>query len=177
MPAPIVEEEKPTLAPRRSEAKATAPKKTPAESSSLGKFEGTWTGSAPDNSAPTHHTGQFSNVLVIKNGSASLTTNATRSLLPGQVWTGASAGYETVSTTMARWRWSSNDLRVDGSNLRIKWPAGQLIDWSPKVVLSAEAVEKVKASDKPKTSVYTLSGNQLTREFDANGGVTYSRAK
>jgi len=178
LPAPIQEiPESPTLIQKHSPEPKLVRSRQASDSSSdpVRRFDGAWSGSRTTNGA--HHTDVVQNLLKIRGGdrTASITSTVTQTLVPGQVWGNVPEAYQTTSPIVLKYVYSSNDLRVDGSNLRIRWPAVPLADWSPKTIPAA--VIQPIATGRASMSVYTLHGNELTREFDSNGGVTYKRAK
>src|SRR6266403_1682925 len=112
LPAPIVEES-PTPAASKRQVNAAPKRNDTADTSALGKFEGTWAGSAPYK-GDTGAIGQYWYTLVVKNGKASSTMTFKKSLLPGKTWSDTVEGYETASPIMIKWSFSSTDLKVDG---------------------------------------------------------------
>ena len=181
LPAPITEvQETPApsaAAPSPAKAKPAPRAKDSTDTSrdSLRKFDGTWSGNTTVNSA--HHTNVYQILMIIRESErvASGTTTLTQTLVPGQVWANLPENYQALSPIVLKYAHSSHDLRVDGSNLRVRWPASELLDWSPKTI--PFAIIQPLATDPARMSVYTLHNNQLTREFDSNGGMTYTRVK
>jgi hypothetical protein len=176
LPAPILEEEKPAATPAKPKAiKHQEPSASSDTSHKSGRgFDGTWTGGSSVKDTGASGTLKFT--LVIKGKSAENTQDYTVTLAATQPsWTGNLEPYNTVRSLYRKWSWSSTDLTVDGSNLRIRWPAARLVDWSPKTI-PLNIIQSV--SNQPaKVSVYTLKGDQLTRDFDSQGGITYNRAR
>jgi hypothetical protein len=125
----------------------------------------------------SQHTSAYQILMIIRESArvASATTTLTQTLVPGQIWSNLPENYRAISPIVFKYAQSSNDLRVDGSNLRIRWAASELVDWSPKTI--PFTVMQPLAAVPARISVYTLHINQLTREFDSNGGVTYTRVK
>jgi hypothetical protein len=175
LPAPILE-------PEGTPAPAAAPKAPRSQSASadtnrdsLRKFDGTWKG--PFSQTYSTETQVSQNVLVIQDGGQRASLEGTLVRTPIKGWNDMPTEYSTTALTF-RWRFVSKDLKLDGSNLRIRWEAPQLIDWSPKAFSPAQIEElKRKAAKESRVSVYTLRGNQLTREFDTQGGAIYTRVK
>ena len=134
LPAPIAEEPTPAPAPR---AKATAARTRSDESSgvsSLDRFNGTWKWSGSGTGKNGNFT-QFTYLLVIRNGnSAVLTIDTTGTLGQNATWTNLPAPYNAQSPLHLRVTKRSSDLRPEGSNLRINWPAAEVNDWSPKSI-------------------------------------------
>jgi hypothetical protein len=180
LPGPIVEEQpSPSVASEQKKAKSTkAAAATPepnAGSKSIQRFIGTWKGySSKDSSSATH---RRENVLIIEDGGHRASLERTATLTPTDHWKDVPKEYS-KNPAILKWRCVSTDLKLDGSNLTIRWEPFQLVEWSREMV-STELIQKLKTKEGTgKTvSVYTLHGNQLTREFDPKGGVTYTRAK
>jgi hypothetical protein len=175
LPAPILE-------PEGTPAPAAAPKTPRSQSASadtsrdsLQKFDGTWKGRSSETDSKATKVTQ--NVLVIQNSARRASLEQTITSTPTIAWAEVPKEYSTATLT-SRWRSASTDLKLDGSNLRIRWEPSQLIDWSPKAFSPAQ-LEQIKktANQTVKSSVYTLRGNQLTREFDTQGGAIYTRVK
>jgi hypothetical protein len=109
--------------------------------------------------------------LVVQEKNATLTAIVTSTLTGGEYWTNLPEEYNTISPFSFKCVWSSTDLTVEGANLRIRWPAGQTLDWNPKT-LPFSAIQPL-ATAAPGMSVFTLHGDQLTREFDRPGSATF----
>lgn len=178
LPAPVLEEEKPTATP--SKPKAAKQKESLGGASEAGQkstrgFDGTWSGSW--SGTFQGESVQKRATLVIRGGNtAEVTDEITSTLGPNQqVWGNLPEPYNAIRTLTRKWKSVSSDLSVNGSNLRVRWPGGQLLDWSPKTI-PYNVIEPI-SKYAPAISVYTLKGNQLTREFDSNGGVVYNRMK
>jgi hypothetical protein len=175
VPAPIFDEASPTPVPRTTKPKSITQKPESAKATSGGeKFAGAWKGDSTSSTAQVSETNQ--NVLIIQNGVNKASMDTTRTVTPLTPWNDLPAEYSNTPIVW-KWRWFSTDLKLDGSNLRIRWAPPQLIDWSPKVFSSTQIDAIKKASNLSRMSVYTLRGDQLTREFDSQGGITYSRLK
>ena len=174
LPAPIIDESTPVPS-KSTSAHKTAESTPPAASRSAQQFDGTWKG--PYSQTYSGESLASQNVLVIEAGARRASLEVTLTRTSTDHWKDVPTEYSTTPLTF-RWRFVSRDLKLDGSNLRIRWEAPQLIDWSPKAFSPAqiEEIKKTAAKNK-KISIYTLRGNQLTREFDSQGGATYTRVK
>ncbi len=177
-PAPIVEDVTPTPTASKTTRKTpeSAERKPPSASNhSALQFDGTWKG--PYSQTYSGESQASQNVLVIEDGARRASLEVTLTRTPTDHWKDVPTEYSTTPLTF-RWRFVSRDLKLDGSNLRIRWEAPQLIDWSPKAFSPAQIEEIKKAGAKNKLiAIYTLRGNQLTREFDSKGGATYTRVR
>lgn len=174
-PAPIYEESSSTPVPRVSAHKpATQQSASTKPASGTEKFVGTWQGNASQRNDKVSFV--FENIMTIQNRGKSASLELTQTGTPLTHWTDMPEGY-TTSPIITKWRTDSNDLTLDGSNLRIRWAPWKLVDWSPKVFSSAQIDTLKNAANLRQMSVYTLRGNQLTREFDSQGGVVYNRIK
>jgi len=174
-PAPIHEQATPTPVPRTARPKpATQESASTKALSATEKFVGSWKGNFSQSNA--QESGTSENLLIIQSGgkSASLECNWTRT--PVVPWSDMPEEYSTTPL-ITKWRAGSTDLKLDGSNLRIRWGPWQLIDWSPKVLSAAQIDALKNSANLARMSVYTLKGNQLTREFDSQGGTTYTRVR
>lgn len=171
-PAPIVESPASTPAPARPKPKA--PKVQNSKPASVTpSFAGTWSATVTNRGEQSTSTSQLT--LVIQQKSASLTEIVTSTLTNGEYWTNVAEDYNTVPQFSLKYAWSSTDLMIEGTTLRIRWPAGQTLDWAPKSIpFSAFQAIAVAA---PFVSVFTLHGDQLTREFDRPGYPTFFRVK
>jgi hypothetical protein len=99
----------------------------------------------------------------------------TSTLTGGEYWSNLPEEYNTVSPFSFKCVWSSTDLTIKGANLRIRWPAGQTLDWNPKTI-PFSAIQPLTVTA-PSMSVFTLHGDQLTREFDRPGSATFQRLR
>jgi hypothetical protein len=114
--------------------------------------------------------------MVIQEKSASLTEIITNALTRADgYWNNIPAPYNTVSPFDMKYLWSTTDLSIDGANLRVRWPAGKLMDWNPKTI-PFNVIQPLAAAP-PAASVFTLHGDQLTRELDTPGRVTFQRVR
>jgi hypothetical protein len=141
------------------------------------QFDGTWEGTLAEiKSGGTKRT-KF--VLVIPNGARSASLEAMVTSTPTTFWNDVPTEYSKSPFTF-RYRSVSTDVKLDGSNLRVRWEPDQLVEWSPRVLPQAtieEAKKQTVVAQGDRISVYTLRGDQLTREFDSKGGATYTRVK
>ena len=173
LPAPIIEESTP--APSKSTSPHETAESTPtAASRSAQQFDGTWKG--PYSQTYSSESQASQNVLIIQDGARTASLESTLIRTPTDHWSDVPTEYSTTPLTF-KWRFVSRDLKLDGSNLRIRWEAPQLLDWTPKAFTSAQIEQMKKAANQTVQAVYTLRGNQLTREFDTQGGATYTRVK
>jgi hypothetical protein len=114
--------------------------------------------------------------MVIQEKSASLTEIITNALTRADgYWSNIAAPYNTVSPFDTKYLWSTTDLSIDGANLRVRWPAGKLMDWNPKTI-PFNVIQPLAVAP-PAASVFTLHGDQLTRELDTPGRVTFQRVR
>jgi len=171
-PAPIVESPASTAAPARPKPKT--PKTQNSKPTTVTpSFAGTWSASVTHRGEQSTSTSQLT--LVIQQKSASLIEISTNTLTGGEYWESVEEDYNTVPQFSLKYAWSSTDLVIEGTTLRIRWPAGQALDWTPKTIpFSAFQALAVAA---PLITVFTLHGDQLTREFDRPGLPTFYRIK
>jgi hypothetical protein len=176
-PAPIREEATPTQTP------IAKPKTVPerARSKTTGdqshQFDGTWKGTRSESDSGGTRTTKY--VLVIRNSARSASVEQMVTGTPTTSWNDMPTEYS-KSPLIFKWRSVSTDLKLDGSNLRVRWEPIQLVEWSPKglPLATIEAAKKQSAGAQgARISVYTLRGDQLTREFDSDGRTTYTRVK
>jgi hypothetical protein len=171
-PAPIIES--PATTPAPTKPKQKAPRiKSEKPSSSSGQFSGTWTATVTSRTEEATTIRQLT--LIIQEKSASLMEIVTSTLTGGEYWSNLPEEYNTVSPFSFKCVWSSTDLTVEGANLRIRWPAGQTLDWNPKT-MPFSAIQPLTVTA-PSMSVFTLHGDQLTREFDRPGSATFQRLR
>jgi hypothetical protein len=171
-PAPIIETP-PTPAPARPKPKPPRVKGE-TEATASNKFVGTWTATVTTRSDSTLTTRQLK--MVIQEKSASLTEIVTNTLTTaGGFWNNVPEPYNTVSPFNLTCVWSTTDFSIDGANLRIRWPAGQTLDWNPKT-MPFSAIQALAVAA-PASSVFTLHGDQLTRELDKPGCPAFQRIK
>lgn len=110
--------------------------------------------------------------LVIKNGNiAERIAESTGTLAPGKKWPDLTEPYNSISPLYTKWTKKSTDLKLEGSNLRIQWPADTLTDWAPKTIPYG-----VLSKLKPSSVVYILNGDQLIAT-DGKTSTTYTRAR
>ena len=174
LPAPIREETTPTQTPiPKPKTVPERPKPKIIDNRST-QFDGIWKGTYSKKMGSSV-TSTSHNILVMRNGARGASFEGTTTLLTGTFWPDVPIEYSKSPFTL-KMRSVSTDLKLDGSNLRIRWEPRQVIDWSPKMLSTAQ-VEKVKNAAESANEIYTLRGDQLTREFDSNGGVTYTRTK
>ena len=171
-PAPIVESPASTPAPARPKPKTPRPQNSKPTSVTPG-FAGTWSATVTKRGEQSTSTSQIT--LVIQQKSASLTEVVTNTLTNGEYWSHVAEDYNTVPQFSLKYAWTSTDLVSEGTTLRIRWPAGQTLDWNPKSIpFSALQAIAVAA---PLVAVFTLHGDQLTREFDRPGYPNFYRVK
>jgi hypothetical protein len=171
-PAPIIES--PATTPVPAKPKQKPPRvKSQAPSSGAGKFSGTWTATVSTGTEQSTTVTQLT--LIIQEKNAALTAVVTNTLTDGEYWSNLPEEYNTVSPFSFKCVWSSTDLTVESANLRIRWPAGQTLDWNPKT-MPFSAIQSLAAAA-PGMYVLTLHGDQLTREFDRPGSPSFQRLR
>jgi hypothetical protein len=171
LPAPIVEEQKQTPKPTESAQPKSKPERSkgaeaPADSSAAHRFDGTWQNMAEYNGGGILMRGVFT--LVITNGNkAQWAAEQTLTLTSAKTWDSSwflPAPYDKVSPVSTKWTGESTDLRVEGSNLTVRWPGGRLADWTPKTI-PAQLLEKSKFFEHFKSSgkvaTFILDGARL----------------
>ena len=176
LPAPIREEATPTQIPIPKPKTVPERSKPKTAEDRSNQFDGTWKGTLSESDSLGTKTKKY--VLVIRNGARSASVEEIVTGTPTTFWNDLPTEYSKSPLTF-KWKWVSTDLKLDGSNLRVRWEPVQLIDWSPKGLPPA-TIAKAKeqtAVTSNRISVYTLRGDQLTREFDSKGGATYNRVK
>jgi hypothetical protein len=171
-PAPIVESPASTPAPARPKPKTAKAQNSKPPSVTPG-FAGVWSATVTKRGEQSTSTSQLT--LIVQQKTASLTGIVTNTLTSGEYWSNVAEDYNTVPQFSLKYAWASTDLVIEGTTLRIRWPAGQTLDWNPKTVpFSALQAVAVAA---PLVTVFTLHGGQLTREFDRPGCPTFYRVK
>lgn len=171
-PAPIIES--PATTPAQTKPKQKTPRvKSVTPSSPSAQFSGTWAATVSTRTEESMTVTQLT--LIIQGKNAALTAIVTNTLTGGEYWITLPEEYNTISPFSYKCVWSSTDLTVEGANLRIRWPAGQTLDWNPKT-MPFSAIQSM-ATAAPGMSVFTLHGDQLTREFDRPGAPTFQRLR
>jgi hypothetical protein len=178
LPAPIAEEESATATPAKPKPKPPKDKDGTLVDDSSRKsrgFDGTWA-AIWSGTVKTVLCSRKIGMVISGRNNAECAEEFTSTLPPEQkVWGGIPEPYNATRTLYRKWKCKSADLSLDGSNLRVRWPEGQLIDWNPKAI--PYNVMQTISKYEPHISVYTLKGDQLTRDFDSNGGMIYNRVK
>jgi hypothetical protein len=132
------------------------------------QFDGTWLATQSKTNPDNQQTINRSFTLIIKDGKATKTLDATNSSVPEKPF------YGSIYELQRRWTYNSIDYTEQGTSITIQWSPGQLSDWSPKTV--PNPVVEGFGSPMAETSVYKLNGDQLTRINDPNG-LVFRRAK
>jgi len=112
--------------------------------------------------------------VVIRDGTAVYTREVTATLIPGKMWSNYPAPYKTASPIYKKWIDKTTDIKLEGSNIRTRWPGNRLVDWSPKSI-PASLLKQV-AVGQPNTTISILSGQQLI-VTSGKGAVTYTRVR
>jgi hypothetical protein len=201
LPAPIVEEEKPTPAPEQSEAPkpktkrptksaATSEEHTPAKAETRAKPASQSTSQGPARSTP----GKQKSVEASGSNSArrfdgiwqgSWQGSYTKNYIVNAKYTltvrGKSAEliadrtFSFLNRPSSRVRIKatnhSDDAVAHGSDLAIQWRGYQVVDWEPKTFTRKDAEEMAGVGNKP--TVFTLNGDELVTA----GGTIYHRVK
>jgi hypothetical protein len=171
LPAPISEEKtSPPEAPSKP-AKHKASDSADSSSIRLRRLDGTWraTASSKNQAGTFNHT--FT--VIIRNGTADLTVESTSTLAPGKKWSDLPAPYNSISPIYRKSVDKSTELKAEGSNTRIRWPGGRIIDWAPKTI----PVGLFKSSFvQPASTLYILSGQQLI-VTNGKASLTYTRVR
>ena len=172
LPAPI-SEEKP--APTPSKIKEARPKHISnhaTDANPVGQFEGTWQVTTTEQNQVYSATGR--RVLVFKKGAVEASAENTATLLPGQLWTGWPAPYNSQSPVWTKTVARSTDLNVEGSNLRARWQGYRVSEWSPNTI----PVQLFQTPDtsKPWEGLYILRGKELISIVEGKTR-TWSRAR
>jgi hypothetical protein len=131
-------------------------------------FDGTWLATQAKTNPDTQQTINRTFTLIIKDGKATKTLDATNTSTPDKPF------YSSIYELQRRWTYNSIDCTEQGMSITIQWSPGQLSDWSPKTV--PNPVVEGFGSPMAETSVYKVNGDQLTRINDPNG-LVYRRAK
>jgi hypothetical protein len=131
-------------------------------------FDGTWLATQAKTNPDNQQTINRTFTLIIKDGKASKTLDATNTSTPDKPF------YSSIYELQRRWTYNSIDCTEQGTSITIQWSPGQLSDWSPKTV--PNPVIEGFGSPMAETSVYKLNGDQLTRINDPNG-LVFRRAK
>jgi hypothetical protein len=162
LPAPI-SEEKPSPTPEMEKLRTAPAKHKSVESSdsnSARRFDGTWQANGVSNAGEIST--RWVAMIIVKDGKkAQWTRESTFTLAPGKTWPGLwslPAPYNTVSPIFNKWADESTDLKTEGPNLTVRWPADWLADWGPKSI-PRQFFERWKGSEN--TVTYILNGNQL----------------
>jgi hypothetical protein len=132
------------------------------------QFDGTWLATQAKTNPDTQQTINRTFTLIIKDGKATKTLDATNTSTPDKPF------YSSIYELQRRWTYNSIDCTEQGTSITIQWSPGQLSDWSPKTV--PNPVVEGFGSPMAETSVYKVNGDQLTRINDPNG-LVYRRAK
>ncbi len=174
LPAPIQEVPEPaTPLPEKSKPK---PKSTEPESDHISKsarsFEGTWR-STTSSKNEVGSSLNYSYTLVIRNGAAQWTAEATINLAAGTTWSDFPEPYNAVSPIYRKWIAKSTDLKLEGASLTIRWPGATLADWAPKSI----PYGVLNTSSQPGGNwVYFLKQNQMISSDGKTSG-TWTRAQ
>jgi hypothetical protein len=131
-------------------------------------FDGTWLATQSKTNPENQQTINRTFTLIIKDGKAIKTLDTTNTSTPEKPF------YSSIYELQRRWTYNSIDCTEQGTSLTIQWSPGQLSDWAPKTV--PNPVVEGFGSPMAETSVYKLSGDQLTRINDPNG-LVFRRAK
>jgi hypothetical protein len=131
-------------------------------------FDGTWLATQSKTNPESQQTINRSFTLIIKDGKATRTLDATNVSTPDKPF------YPSIFELQRRWTYNSIACTEQGTSITIQWSPGQLSDWSPKSV--PKSVVEGYGSPMAETAVYKVEGDQLTRIDDPNG-LIYRRAK
>jgi hypothetical protein len=175
LPAPISEvQETPSPTAARGKEKAAAAQHKTADSSesTLTKFEGTWRSTASSKNEVGSSL-NYSYTLIIRSGVAEWTGEATIRLAPGTTWSNYPEPYNSISPIYRKWTARSTDLKLEGSNLTIRWPSAVLADWAPKSIPYGILNT---AAQQPGETAYFLKQNQLISS-DGTTSATWTRVK
>lgn len=180
LPAPIAEVQETPAAKEIAKKIKPKPKSKSSETEhdstakSRGRFDGTWTASTT--STGEHHEQIVDKLtMVIKEGkNAALVNERTSTLAPGGYWRDLPAATK-FSGLYSKSRRHSNDVVADGSHLRIRWSAPEILEWTPQQIPLGFWQQALKKSPGAVTSVYTVSGDTLKVGYDAGGSVTLKR--
>jgi len=131
-------------------------------------FDGTWLATQSKTDRDTQQTLNRSFTLIIKDGKATKTLDATNLSSAERPF------YTSVHELQRRWTYNSIECTEQGTSITIQWSAGQLSDWMPKTV--PNSVVEGFGAPMAETAVYKVNGDQLTRVNDPNG-LIYHKAK
>ena len=164
-PSPIGEQSKPKSAPARHRSSDSS------DSSSIRRFEGTWRVSG----SRKNQTGSFTQTatFIIRNGTADFIAERTATLAPGKKWSDFPAPYNSISPIYQKWVNKATDFKSEGSNIRVGFQGGRLVDWAPKTIPIGLFKNVIGP---PTSSLCILSGQQL---IATNGkqSTTYARIR
>jgi hypothetical protein len=132
------------------------------------QFDGTWLATQTKTNPDSQQTINRTFTLIIKDGKATKTLDATNTSTPDKPFHGS------IYELQRRWTYNSLDCTEQGTSMTIQWSPGQLSDYSPKTI--PNPVVEGFGSPMAETSVYKLNGDQLTRINDPNG-LIFRRAK
>lgn len=132
------------------------------------QFDGTWLATQSKNNPENQQTINRTFTLIIKDGKATKTLDATNITTPDKPF------YTSVYELQRRWTYNSIECTEQGTSITIQWTPGQLSDWSPKSI--PNTVVEGFGSPMAETSVYKIKGDELTRINDPNG-LVFKRAK
>jgi hypothetical protein len=174
LPAPILEEKpSPTEAPSKPKSAPAKHKSSDSpNSSSIRRFDGTWRATF---SSKNKFGSTFSNTktLIIKDGTAVYILESTATLASRKRWSDLPAPYNSVSPIYKKCTDKATDVKVEGSNIRLRWPGWRLTDWTPKTIPFGVFKNVV---GQPNSGLCILSGQQLIAT-SGKGGVTYNRVR
>jgi hypothetical protein len=131
-------------------------------------FDGTWLATQSKTSPENQQSVNRSFTLIIKDGKATRTLDATNVSTPDKPF------YTSIFELQRRWTYNSIACTEQGTSITIQWSPGQLSDWAPKSV--PNSVVEGFGSPMAETAVYKVEGDQLTRTNDPNG-LIYHKAK
>ena len=132
------------------------------------QFDGTWLATQSKTNPETQQTINRTFTLIIKDGKATKTLDATNTSTPDKPF------YSSIHELQRRWTYNSIDCTEQGTSITIQWSPGQLSDYAPKTIPTP--VVEGFGSPMAETSVYKLNGDELTRINDPNG-LVFRRAK
>jgi len=179
-PAPIQEIEE-TPAPTPLPAKPKTKSISDVTSKSSHQFDGTWTGSGSFANVPERQlTGKYT--LVISEGKRAVGI-AEISVMPTpqSPWTDLPSP-QNLGPVSYKVTWRSREFKVSGSDLTIRWSAPEISDLAPKEMPQNVRAQLIKTITEALTvknaSIYTLKGDELTREKDPSTvKVNYRRVR
>ena len=85
------------------------------------------------------------------------------------------APYNAISPITTTTKARSNNLKLEGSNLRVFWPGYSLIDWSPKSI-PRKYFEASANFTKPYEILYILRGDEMISIYEGKTN-TWHRLK